>query len=241
MSSSAPASAPAPLPAEVPNAHRLDLSAEEWFDVLTPGGSQTGQRKLRRLVHADGDWHASVHIWLLHSGDGRVLVQKRASTKDSFPSCWDVSCAGHISAGESVAAGAIAELQEELGITPPASEQPDPFARFLRLLCVMPREVISQAGRFIDREHTSVFLCEGSWAAESLVLQAEEVDAVEWMELEQIVQAVRTGERGWVAIPDMEAYEKAVFEPIRERIKQIRKKTQETSSSSSSSMDGKSA
>lgn len=191
--------------------------------MLDPSGAPTGHRKLRRLVHADGDWHASVHIWLLHAGDGRVLVQKRAACKDSFPNCWDVSCAGHISAGESVSAGAIAELAEELGISPPASESSDPFARFLRLICVMPREVISQQGRFIDREHTSIFVCEGSWPAESLVLQAEEVECVEWMELERIIDSVRRGEQGWVQIPDMDAYERAVFEPIRQRINEIRK------------------
>jgi isopentenyldiphosphate isomerase len=205
------------------NAHRLDLAAEESFDVLTPEGAHTGQSKLRRLVHAHGDWHASVHIWLVHSRTGHILVQKRAALKDSFPSCWDVSCAGHVSAGESVRAATEAELREELGLTRPTST---PYEQFFRSLCVMPREVISQHGKFIDREHTTIYLVEGAWEAPSdFTLQVEEVEAVRWMELEELLAHLRAGSDGFVPIPDLDAYKAQVFDPIAVRIKAIRAHT----------------
>lgn len=57
---------------------------EERFDILEDDGTPKGYSKNRSAVHRDGDWHRSTHIWVLAS-DGRVLVQKRAVGKDTFP------------------------------------------------------------------------------------------------------------------------------------------------------------
>lgn len=57
---------------------------EERFDVLHEDGTPKGFSKARSLVHRDGDWHRSTHIWIL-SSDGEVLVQRRAAGKDTFP------------------------------------------------------------------------------------------------------------------------------------------------------------
>lgn len=59
---------------------------EEHFDVLYEDGTPKGFSKARSLVHRDGDWHRSTHIWVL-SSEGDVLVQKRAAGKDTFPVC----------------------------------------------------------------------------------------------------------------------------------------------------------
>lgn len=61
-----------------------DDTGEEHFDVLQADGTPKGFSKARSHVHRDGDWHRSTHIWVL-SSDGRVLVQKRAVGKDTFP------------------------------------------------------------------------------------------------------------------------------------------------------------
>lgn len=61
-------------------------ASEEHFDVLHEDGTPKGFSKARSLVHRDGDWHRSTHIWVL-SSDGDVLVQKRAAGKDTFPVC----------------------------------------------------------------------------------------------------------------------------------------------------------
>lgn len=161
----------------------------------------------------------------------QILVQKRAACKDSFPSCWDVSCAGHLSAGETAENAAIAELAEELGIFKPSET---PFEQFFRPLPTLAREVISQggtrartghddarwradstthkigvdeivsvllsprlrssvaplalpAGKFIDREHTYIYYVEGAFDANEMRLQAEEVEAVQWIELSELV------------------------------------------------------
>ena len=90
-------------------------TTEEYFDVLSTSGQPTGQIKPRSEVHRDGDWHQAVLIWILNS-QGELLLQRRAPDKDSHPNQLDVSCGGHVVAGESVLETAVAEIQEELGL-----------------------------------------------------------------------------------------------------------------------------
>lgn len=89
--------------------------SEEYFDILDENGNKTGQTKARSRVHKDGDWHKSVHIWILNQ-NGDVLLQRRCSAKDLFPNMLDISCAGHLSAGDESLSAALRELKEELNL-----------------------------------------------------------------------------------------------------------------------------
>ena len=56
-------------------------------------------------MHRDGDWHRSVHVWVVDTaeagrGAARVLLQRRSEHKDTYPGHWDVSVAGHVEAGD---------------------------------------------------------------------------------------------------------------------------------------------
>lgn len=88
---------------------------KEYFDILDENENKTGQIKLRSEVHRDGDWHKGVHIWILNN-KGEVLLQRRCSTKDSHPNMLDISCAGHLSAGDDSLLAALRELKEELNL-----------------------------------------------------------------------------------------------------------------------------
>lgn len=142
----------------------------EWFDLLDDTGRRTGEQKEREAVHRDGDWHPSVHIWVIR--DGEVLLQERAADKECFPSCWDAACTGHVSAGESVLEGAVRELSEELGIkTAPSSLR----YLFTQQLCV-------HAGEFISNEWNDVFLLDPRAVPETLTFQQEEIASLKWMD-----------------------------------------------------------
>ena len=52
-------------------------------------------------MHREGDYHRAVHVWLFAERTQELLLQRRASCKDSWPDLWDISSAGHISAGDS--------------------------------------------------------------------------------------------------------------------------------------------
>jgi isopentenyldiphosphate isomerase len=87
------------------------MADDELLDVFDERGWHTGVKR-RGDVHRDGDWHLAFHLWVVRP-DG-VLFQRRASTKDSWPSFLDASAAGHLLAGEAVQDG-LREAEEELG------------------------------------------------------------------------------------------------------------------------------
>lgn len=89
---------------------------DELLDTFDENMKWTGTAT-RTEVHRLGLWHQTFHCWVLHrdmSGDSLVL-QRRHATKDTHPNKLDVSCAGHLSAGEDPSDG-VRELREELGV-----------------------------------------------------------------------------------------------------------------------------
>ena len=94
-------------------------AASELFDVLDELGSPTGVTKERACVHADGDWHRALHLWVLGPGAAggySMLFQRRSEHKDTNPGLLDVSVGGHFRAGEDFGA-VLRETDEELGFT----------------------------------------------------------------------------------------------------------------------------
>lgn len=91
----------------------------ELFDLYAEDGSPLGVTKARSLVHRDGDWHRSLHVWVVLCEPGRgprVLLQRRSAGKDTWPRAVDVAVAGHYRAGESLE-DALRESEEEIGLT----------------------------------------------------------------------------------------------------------------------------
>ena len=88
----------------------------EYFDLCDERGHPLGIVKERAQVHRDGDWHRVFHCWLVHPRGPSLLLQLRATNKETSPGLWDVSVGGHYSAGEGVEGG-LREIQEELGLT----------------------------------------------------------------------------------------------------------------------------
>ena len=121
----------------------------ELIDVLTGGGADTGIRKPKPAVHRDGDWHRAAHLWIV-TPDHEVLLQRRSPSKENFPGLWDVSVAGHLSAGESAAEAAVRESLEELSL------QLD--ARELLHIATLRESWILNGGTYIDNEVHEVFL-----------------------------------------------------------------------------------
>lgn len=141
----------------------------ELIDILTPDGEPTGVVKDKRLVHRDGDWHRAAHLWIVAS-DRRVLLQRRSDTKENFPSLWDISVAGHISAGERSIDAIVREAFEELGL------RIDPAS--LTFLGAAPYHAVLNDGAYIENEYHDIFLCELDVDLGSLVLDPAEVAEV---------------------------------------------------------------
>lgn len=69
----------------------------------------------RAQMRAENLHHRAVSIAVLGS-DGRLLVHRRAATKDVWPSMWDLAAGGVVAAGETCEDAARRELAEELGV-----------------------------------------------------------------------------------------------------------------------------
>jgi isopentenyldiphosphate isomerase len=144
----------------------------ELIDVLTANGQPTGIRKPKPEIHRDGDWHRAAHVWIV-APDGRVLVQRRSLRKENNPGLWDVSAAGHLSAGESAIEAAVRETGEEIGLVLSPNE--------LTHLATLPQSCVLNEGTYFDNEIHEIFLVRRDVDVRSLKLDPEEVAEVKWI------------------------------------------------------------
>ncbi len=141
----------------------------ELIDILTADGLPTGLTKPKPDVHRDGDWHRAAHLWIV-DGHGRVLLQRRADVKESWPGLWDVSVAGHVNAGEGARDTAMREAFEELGLRVAADE--------LTQLGTLRYQAVLNGGTYIENELHEVFFVRREVELASLRLDPAEVAEV---------------------------------------------------------------
>lgn len=156
----------------------LAQDPDEPFDLYDPSGAPLGLTKARALVHRDGDWHASVHLWLaLRGPDGAwtVVLQERGAHKDTWPGRLDASATGHLAVGER-RDDALREAHEELGLTLSPDE-----------VCWLGvRRSEHRAEGVLDREHQHVGLALQRGALEALTPREVELEALWAVPLEEL-------------------------------------------------------
>lgn len=88
---------------------------EEMLEVVDERGRFV-RAASRTECHADARLiHRSVSV-LVYDPAGRLFVQTRARSKDTYPGMRDLSATGHVRLGEAWEEAAARELREELGI-----------------------------------------------------------------------------------------------------------------------------
>lgn len=169
----------------------------EYFDIIDGSGNPLGKTKLREHVHRDGDFHKAVDIWILNSKK-ELLIQKRSKEKESYPSMWEVSCSGHVSAGDSSLKSAVREIDEELGIK--IKEQD------LKYLFEIKEKHVTNNGKFINNEIKDVYLLEREILLSDLKLQKEEVEEVKFIHFLELEKLINNNDKTFV--PHEEGYKK---------------------------------
>lgn len=99
---------------------------------------------------------------------------------------WDISVAGHLSAGEDSETSALWEIEEEVGIRLEKAN--------LQYLGSLIQQSVLNEGTYINNEYTNVYLVETEIDTEKLTLQdseVEEVRLIPWKELRKWIQDKR--------------------------------------------------
>lgn len=161
---------------------------DEYIDILDKNGNKTGKTCLKTKAHKKGLLHASVHIWIINN-KGEVLIQKRAKDKDTFPNLWDVSVAGHISAGEKPETSVLREVEEEIGLLI-SVDQLDFIQTF--------RKKVQHNHNLIDNELHHVYMCNLNFDFDSLKVQEEEVSEIKLITLKKLADTLKIKDNGFV-------------------------------------------
>ena len=166
----------------------LDGKPMELFDILNPDGSRTGIVKERGVAHREGSLHGTSHTWIVRENEKSgydVLLQKRSSVKDSYPGYYDISSAGHVTAGDEFLNTAIRELKEELGIKAAKESLGYVGMRQAGLEEVFYRRL------FKDAELCTIYVYREPVDISELELQPEEVEEVIWMDYRECMQGIQ--------------------------------------------------
>ncbi|MFD4293181.1 NUDIX domain-containing protein [Rhodococcus sp. NPDC058505] len=142
----------------------------------------------RSRVYAEGLWHASAGV-LLRSTDGRQLyVHRRSPDKSVFAGMHDCLAGGVVDPGETPAATAARELEEELGV---------------RGIDLTPLARLAWDGTWAGRPlRCHLFAFEGRWDGPVVHQPSEVVDGWWWTG-----DALRThlADPEWPFVPDTRA------------------------------------
>ena len=163
---------------------------EEYFDLLDEFGQKLGQRKERSLVHKDGNFHRSVHIWI-YNDKKEILFQRRCAFKDLGSNRLDMSCGGHLNAGETSIEAALRELKEELNLTIDPKE----------LHYVMTVKRIFEKGQVKDREFNDVYLLKTTKTLSEFKMQKEELSELMFLSVEQWERLLKYQSKDFLPYP----------------------------------------
>ena len=151
---------------------------EIWdWDTAKP----TGKSIERSIAHEQSIPHECVHLWLyrVKNGEIELIFQERASTKDNYPNCLDISVAGHVPFG--LQDGKVAkEAEEELGIQIDESQ----------LINIGMFRYEEQEEKYYQREFQLVYLLEENRPLDSYVFQDGEVSGVAFVSLKDLKKII---------------------------------------------------
>lgn len=92
----------------------MQSGAGELWDIYDKDRNFTGRTHRRGDRMQDGDYHLTVHVWLMNS-KGEFLLTKRSPNK-GFPNLWETT-GGSALAGDDSLTAALREMKEETGIS----------------------------------------------------------------------------------------------------------------------------
>lgn len=162
---------------------------DELIDVLDENGVFTGKVAMRREAHAQGLWHRAIVVAIL-SDNNQILLQQRGLNKEKNPGKWDISVAGHVSAGQIPTDAAIREVAEEVGLD---IDENASIADFKYIFSY--RAIDEYANGINERQFFDFFILRWpNLRLEDIRRQESEVQAVKLCTMSELRQMIASGE-----------------------------------------------
>ncbi|MHB1316914.1 MAG: NUDIX hydrolase [Minisyncoccota bacterium] len=171
---------------------------EEYLDILNKKGEKTGEAKSYDEVHREGFIHRTAHVWFVNSKK-QILLQKRSSNNRAYPNYWDISAAGHISAGQTSLQGAQMETMEELGLS--LSDEVFIF------LCTLEENIILNQGTYVNNEFQDVYVVRMDVEL-SKMHSDNEVSELKWVDFEAF--KLMSQDEKFKLVPHAEEYKQLI-------------------------------
>lgn len=146
----------------------------ELVDLYDENRAPLGRTAERYEKKEPGEYRTVVHVCVFDSR-GRILIQQRVAEKRIWPEKWDLAIGGGVDAGETSRQAAEREFREELGYA-------------LDLGDLRPSVTVNFDGGFDD-----FFVLVRDLDIAALTLQAEEVQQVRWVTVEEAQDMVDAG------------------------------------------------
>lgn len=116
-------------------------------ELVNQEGLAIGESEKLTAHAGEGLLHRAFSVFLIDR-NGKLLLQRRASTKYHSPGVWTNSCCGHPYPGEDVKTAAIRRVREELNIAPSV----------LRSIGTITYSLRDQMSGLIECEYNHVFV-----------------------------------------------------------------------------------
>lgn len=153
----------------------------ELIDVLDENGVFTGTVLPRDEVHKKGLWHRAIVVAIINENN-EILLQKRSEKKEKNAGMWDISVAGHISAGQDALSAAAREINEEVSVLLGYRTE---IKDFRYMYCFRKEQKFKDD--LIERQFYDFFILRTSGIDDkTLYFQKEEVQEVKFVELTDI-------------------------------------------------------
>jgi isopentenyldiphosphate isomerase len=149
----------------------------EIWDVYDKERNKTGRTVFRGDVLNEWEYHLAVDIWIINEAN-EVLLQKRSVLKEAGAGLWCCTGGAAVS-GEDSAQACQREMTEELGVVP----------------CMDKAQVVLRDTR--GKCHKDIWLIRQNIAPDEFHLQAEEVDEVRWVTIDQLKREMEDPDNFW--------------------------------------------
>lgn len=154
---------------------------EEMIDVLNENGIKTGEILPRSEIHKRGLWHRAIVVAIINEKN-EILLQQRAANKEKNANMWDISAAGHISAGQDSIMAATREINEEVSVNLGFNVEVKEF-RFM--YSFKKEQVFSDT--FIERQFYDFFILrQNGLYRDSIKFQESEVQDIKFVTISEL-------------------------------------------------------